>query len=61
MYKTRRICTRTQTSGTESKIPVIKKWREKNELGSPVTNMLRLQLNMNKVAKISVPITIEAK
>jgi hypothetical protein len=40
--------------------PVTKKVSEKKDAGSPVTNMLRLQLNMKSVAKRIVPVRSDA-
>ena len=50
-----------QTSGSERRIPVMKKWSEKKDDGKPVTNIVRLQLNIKRVAKTSVPTNIDAK
>ena len=44
-----------QASGMDKNIPFMKWCREKKEEGRPVTNILRLLLNIKSVAKISVP------
>jgi hypothetical protein len=45
----------TQTKGKVIIRPLTKKRSEKKEAGRPVTNMLKLQENMNRLAKRSVP------